>query len=83
MWNIKYDTNEHIYKTETDSHTQRTDLWLPRRREGLGVWDQQVEIIIYRMDKPGPTEQHRELYLISCDKPQWKIYEKIYIYMYN
>ena len=21
MWNIKYDTNEHIYKTETDSQT--------------------------------------------------------------
>ena len=24
MW-----SNEPIYKTETDSHTQRTDLWLP------------------------------------------------------
>ena len=21
MWNLKYDTNEHIYKTETDSET--------------------------------------------------------------
>ena len=21
MWNLKYDTNEHIYKTETDSQT--------------------------------------------------------------
>ena len=21
MWNLKYDTNEFIYKTETDSHT--------------------------------------------------------------
>ena len=21
MWNVKYDTNEHIYKTETDSQT--------------------------------------------------------------
>ena len=28
-WNLKYDTNELIYKTETDSQTQRTDLWLP------------------------------------------------------
>ena len=33
MWNLKYDTNELIYKTETDS--QRTDLWLPRGR-GMG-----------------------------------------------
>ena len=24
MWNLKYDTNEHIYETETDSQTDRT-----------------------------------------------------------
>jgi len=30
MWNLKYDTNEPI--NETDSQTQRTDLWLPRGR---------------------------------------------------
>ena len=29
MWNLKYDTNEPIYKAETDSQTQRTDSWLP------------------------------------------------------
>ena len=29
MWNLKYDTNELIYKTETDSQRQRTDFWLP------------------------------------------------------
>ena len=43
MWNLKYDTNQYIYETETDSQTKRTDLWLPRGREwardGLGVWD--------------------------------------------
>ena len=32
MWNLKYDTHESIYETETDSQTQRTDLWLPRGR---------------------------------------------------
>ena len=26
MWNIKYNTNEHNYKKETDSQTLRTDL---------------------------------------------------------
>ena len=42
-------------------------------REGLGVWDQQMQTVIYRMDKQqGPTVQHRELYSMSCDKPQWK-----------
>ena len=30
MWNLKYDTNELTYETETDSQTERTDLWLPR-----------------------------------------------------
>ena len=36
MWNLKYDTNELIYETETDSQVQRTDLWLPRGWEGEG-----------------------------------------------
>ena len=30
MWNLKKDTNEFIYKTETDLQTQKTDLWLPK-----------------------------------------------------
>ena len=29
MGNLKYGTNEPIYERETDSRTQRTDLWLP------------------------------------------------------
>ena len=35
MWNLKYDTNKPIHKTESDLQAQRTDLWLTRRR-GLG-----------------------------------------------
>ena len=39
-------------------------------KEGLGVWDQQMQTIIYRMDKQqGPTVQHSELYSISGDGP--------------
>ena len=38
MWNLKHDTNELIYETETDSYTQRTDLWLPRGRGGGAGW---------------------------------------------
>ena len=31
MWNLKNSyTNELIYKTETDSHTLKTNLWLPK-----------------------------------------------------
>ena len=29
MWNLKRDTDELTYETETDSQTSRTDLWLP------------------------------------------------------
>ena len=39
MWNLKYDTNEHIHETETDSQTQRTDLRLPRGREAGKDWE--------------------------------------------
>ena len=31
--NLKYDTNEPVHKTETDSQTQRIDLWLPKGGE--------------------------------------------------
>ena len=30
MWNLNYDTNELIYKTETDSQTSKTNLQLPK-----------------------------------------------------
>ena len=30
MSNVTYDTDECIYETETDTKTQRTDLWLPK-----------------------------------------------------
>ena len=39
------------------------------RRDKLGVWDQQIETTIYKIDKQqDPTVQHRELYSISCNK---------------
>ena len=67
MWNLKYDTNEFIYKTENDSQIQRTDLWLPKLeagRDGLGIWDQQMQTSIYRMDKQqGPTVYSTKNYI--------------------
>ena len=43
MWNLTKDTDELIYKTETDSQTQNTNFWLPKGKGGgkdiLGVWD--------------------------------------------
>ena len=42
MWNLKNGTNELIYKTEIDSETQKTDLWLQKGKWGrdkLRAWD--------------------------------------------
>ena len=30
MWNLKYHTNEFIYKTEIGLQTSKTNLWLPK-----------------------------------------------------
>ena len=37
MWNLEYGTNEPIHKTETDSQTWKTDLWLLTGSSGEGV----------------------------------------------
>ena len=34
MWNLKNDTNELIYKRETDSQTSKKPLWLPKGKCG-------------------------------------------------
>ena len=34
MWNPKYDTGEFTYKTETDSQTWKTKLWLLKGEGG-------------------------------------------------
>ena len=45
MWNLKNDTNELIYKTETDSQTENKLIITKEERGGrgerdkLGVWD--------------------------------------------
>ena len=59
MWNLKNDTNEFIYKTETDS--QRKQAYGYQRGKGvgrdkLGVWDKNIHTTIYKIDnQQGPT----------------------------
>ena len=38
MWNLEYDTNELIYKIETNSHREQA-CGCQVGRQGLGVWD--------------------------------------------
>ena len=72
MWNFKNDTNELIYKTETDSQTLKINLWLPKEKGGgrnrWGVWEWQRHIFVYGMGGQwGPAVQHREFYSMFCD----------------
>ena len=40
MQNLKRnDTHERIYKTEIDSQTQKSNLWLPKGKGVGGGWD--------------------------------------------
>ena len=71
MKNLKYGTNGLIYKTETDGQIERTDLCLPSERVskggaewGAGAADANCHT---RMERQGPTVQHRGLYSISWD----------------
>ena len=42
-------------------------------KDKLGVWDQQIQITIYKTDEQqNPTVYHRALYSISCKKLSWK-----------
>ena len=69
MWNKKYDTNELIYKIETNSKTWKTNQ---RRqvvgRDELGVWDWHMHTIVYGIDGQwGPYVSDREFYQMFCD----------------
>ena len=48
MESKKNDTNELINKTETDSQTQKTNLWLPKGKGGEGI-NYEVLINIYTL----------------------------------
>ena len=62
MWNLifKKDTNELIYKTETDLQILKTNLWLPEGKhvgwDKSGARDAHTHTTIYKIDnQQGPT----------------------------
>ena len=78
----KNDKNEHIYKVEIDSQTLGTNFD-DQRGSGGGVWDYYYSTIqvgscyytyiyIYIYIYTYVNIWHRELYLIYCNKLQWK-----------
>ena len=65
--------NLSVKQKQTDRHREQTygcqggGGWGTNE---VGGWDQQIQTIVYRMDKQqGPTVQHREQYSISYGKP--------------
>ena len=73
MWNLKNSKCICIQK-QKQTHRHRKQTYGYQRGKGvgrdkLGVWDQQIQTSVYKIDKQGPTVQHRELYSISCNKP--------------
>ena len=55
-WTLKYDTNELTYETETDS--QRTDLWLPngQGKDALEIQDSQTTVAQLVKNPPAMQE---------------------------
>ena len=72
--------NLSMKQKQTHRHREQT-CGCQGGRDGLGVWDEQMQTNIYRMDKQqGPTVYHRELCSVSCDKPQRRrIRRRMYI----
>ena len=53
---------------ETHRHREPTGGCQGGGRERLGGWGQELQAIMYRVDKQqGPTVQHGELCLVSCN----------------
>ena len=73
MWNLKYDTNEPTYETETESGTQRADLWLPRgwRLQEMGWETGSADASPHtrKGEQQVLTAQHRELCSLFHDEP--------------
>ena len=67
MWNLKYGTNDPIYKTETDHSQGKLTCgsqggW---EKDGWAVWGLWMQTVIFRMDGQWDlTVQHREQFVI-------------------
>ena len=56
---LKNETNELIYKIETDLQTWKTNLWLAKGKHGgrdkSGAWNEHIHTTIYKIDnQQGP-----------------------------
>ena len=70
-WSLKYNTNEHFYEIGRLRDVENRLVVAKGEggagRDGLGVWGEQMQAVIYRLDKQqDPIVQHRKIYSMSC-----------------
>lgn len=68
MWDLNYDTNEPIQRTEPDSQIENKLMVTKGERVGrdkLGVWDLQVQITTYKINNKVRLMAQGELYSVS------------------
>ena len=83
MWNLKYGTNEPIYKTETDSQTYRMDLWLPGcQGRGVGGRGMDWEFGVCKCKLLRLEWINNKVLLYSTGNSYGKDSEKEWIYVY-
>ena len=64
---LKNNTDERIYKTETDSQTSKRNVQSPKGKQERGVGGGANQEAVIRAGKQqGPMLQHKELYSIFC-----------------
>ena len=84
MWNLKYDINGLIYKTETGLRLPNRHWWLwwwINQVDKVGVWDQPIQTTIYKIDKQQCSTVYTignyiQYPIINCNEK----HEKEYIY---
>ena len=56
MWNLKNDTNEWIYKTDSQIHKLMIPKGKGEGKEKLGIWDKHIQTTKCKIDnKQGPS----------------------------
>ena len=68
MWDLNYDTNEPIQRTEPDSQIENKLMVTKGERVGrdkLGVWDLQVQITTYKINNKVRLMAQGELHSVS------------------
>ena len=69
--NLKRYIQMNLFTKQKNTHRHRKQTYGYQRgnpgRDKLGVWDEHLYTVMYKINKKAPTVQHRELYSIPCN----------------